>query len=194
MKGVAVLCVWVASSVCLTSAALATEGPGELPRIEVGLGARFMPVGWFNLADVADRDFRAFPALGGEAVVDYRVTPVLSIGAGGEITGNVIPNRADYVVGTMYAVDLRLTARYPTLGRFEPYATVTGGYSKISLGATGDSAAGILIGGWVGVRLRLGAMNRLFGQLGYEAGFQTMDGGAYSPSYLVTELGWLLAV
>ena len=54
-----------------------------------------MPVGWFELADPAGRSFRAYPALGGAAFADLRLTPVLAVGVATELTANVIPNRAD---------------------------------------------------------------------------------------------------
>jgi hypothetical protein len=167
--------------------------PPTFRRVELGIGARFMPVGWFELADPAGRSFRAYPALGGAAFADLRLTPVLAVGVATELTANVIPNRADYQVGTLWAAVLRVSARYPTSGRFVPFATLSGGYSKITFPAD-VSATGGLLGAWLGVRVALGTRQGLFGELGYERGFQTQPAGDYAPSYLVTELGWLLSL
>jgi opacity protein-like surface antigen len=177
----------------ITPRAASLDDVGSIRRVELGIGLRFMPVGWFNLSEQSGRSFRAYPALGGQAFLDYRLTPVLNLGLGGEITGNVIPNRSEYVVGTMYAATLRLGARYPTQGRFEPYGTVTAGYSMISPSPGSSSARGPLVGGWGGGWVKLGEMNKIFGEVGYERGFQTVAGAAYAPSYLVTELGWMVA-
>lgn len=175
---------------CGASAAEVGDVAG--PRFELGIGARFMPTGWFDLADASDRSFRAYPALGGEVFLDRRLGPIFSVGLGAEVTGNVIPNRSDYVVGTLYAGAARIGARYPTASRFKPFATLTGGYSLISFSSGPSSATGALVSGWLGTQVTLGATNRVLAQVGYERGFQTLSGGDYAPSYLVTELGWLV--
>jgi hypothetical protein len=174
-------------------AAVGENGDNAPPRFELGLGARFMPVGWFNLTDPAGRSFRAYPALGGDVFFDHRLGRAFSVGVGVEVTGNVIPNRSDYVVGTLYGGTLRLGARYPTPSRFEPFAMVTCGYSLISFSSGTSSAGGALLGAWVGSHIKLGSTTRLLAQLGYERGFQTISGDDYAPSYVVTELGWLVA-
>jgi hypothetical protein len=186
------ICVWLAGAAPHVAHAANPDDSAGFRRVETGLGGQFMPIGWFDVADQAARSLRAYPALGGHAFIDYRLGPIMSVGAGGQITANVIPNRTDYVVGTMYGATFRVGARYPTLGRCEPYGMVTGGYSVISLSS--GSARGLLTGVSAGVHLKLGPRHRIFGQLGYERGFQTVEGAAYSPSYLVTALGWLMAL
>jgi hypothetical protein len=186
-------CALVAGDRLAAAAESAVVMPQTFRRVELGIGARFMPVGWFELADPAGRSFRAYPALGGAAFADLRLTPVLAVGIATELTANVIPNRADYQVGTLWAAVLRVSARYPTSGRFVPFATVSGGYSKITFPAD-VSATGALLGGSLGVRVALGTRQGLFGELGYERGFQTQPAGNYAPSYLVTELGWLVSL
>jgi hypothetical protein len=110
-----------------------------------------------------------------------------------EITGNVIPRQDFYRVGTLYAAKARLGAHYSLTGRFEPFVTLAGGYSVISLADTSPCARGVVVGGAAGLKLKLGTAHRLFAQLGYEAGFQKLDGHAYGPRFLVTEFGWALA-
>jgi len=167
--------------------------PASTRRIETGIALRFMPVGWFDLADASNRHgFRAYPALGIAPFVDYRIHRYFSVGFSPEITLNVIPNRSDYVVGKMFVADARLQARYPNQSRFEPYGIVTGGYSVIWRDGIG-SAEGPTVGGTVGCRVKLGQRHAIFGEIGYQKGFQTADGGAYGPSYLITSVGWQVA-
>jgi hypothetical protein len=164
-------------------------------RIETGMGLRFMPVGWFDLTDASKREgFRAYPALGIAPFIDYRVHRYVSIGFSPEITLNVIPNRADYYVGKMFVADARLQARYPNQWHFEPYAIVTGGYSVIWRAGGAGSAKGPTVGGMVGCRVQIGKRHAIFGEVGYQKGFQTADGGAYGPSYVITGAGWQLAL
>jgi hypothetical protein len=162
-------------------------------RIETGIGLRFMPVGWFDLADPSNRHgFRAYPALGIAPFVDYRVHRYFSIGFSPEITLNVIPNREGYHGGQMFVADARLQARYPNQSHFEPYGLATGGYSVIWWPGSG-SAQGPTVGGMIGCRVKLGQRHAIFGEVGYQKGFQTEDGGAYGPSYLITSVGWQVA-
>jgi len=169
----------------------AQESPSAPARtVEIGLGLRFMPIGWFDLADAARRTgFRAYPALGFAPFLDYRLGRYFSVGLSPEVTLNVIPNRSDCPVGQMLAPTVRLQARYPNRTRFEPYALLTGGYSVI-LQDESDSASGLLAGGAIGVRARFANRHAVFGQVTYQKGFQTLAGEAYAPSYIITELGW----
>jgi hypothetical protein len=158
--------------------------------MEAGGGLRFMPIGWFDLGDQPGRKFRAYPALGGQLFFDYKLSQMLSLGVSGEITGNVIPNRSDYQVGTMYTGSVRFSARYPTEKRWQPFVMVTVGYSRIALSSS--NASGLAVSGWTGLRLNLTTRHRIFAQAGYEMGLQQLDGNNYAPSYLITELGWLI--
>jgi len=162
----------------------------ELPaRVELGLGLRFMPIGWFDMNDVANRDFRAYPALGFAPFVDYRVSRYFSAGFSPEVTLNVIPNRSDYHRGDMLTPAVRLQARYPGWGWIEPYAIATGGYSIIWR-SDASSASGPVAGGALGLRLSFARRHAAFAELGYQKGFQRVDGQAYGPSYLLTGAGW----
>ena len=164
-------------------------------RVEAGIGLRFMPVGWFDLADASGRkDFRATPAVGIAPFGDYRIGRYFSVGFSPEITLNVIPNRSDYYVGKMLVADARLEAHYPNKGRFEPYAMATGGYSVIWRAGGAGSAKGPTVGGMVGGRVKIGDRNAIFAEVGYQKGFQTVDGGAYGPSYVITGAGWQVAL
>jgi len=153
-----------------------------------------MPVGWFDLADASGRKgFSAYPALGIAPFGDYRIGRYFSVGFSPEITLNVIPNRSDYYAGKMLVADARLQARYPNQGRFEPYGIVTGGYSVIWRAGGVGSAKGPTVGGMVGCRLKIGGRHAIFAEVGYQKGFQTADGGAYGPSYVITSAGWQVA-
>jgi len=164
-----------------------THGPAGA-RFETGIALRFMPVGWFDLYDVAKRNFRAYPALGFALFLDHRLHRFFSVGISPEATWNVIPNRAFYQVGHMLTVVARLQTHYP--GRLvEPYAIATGGYSIIWRDAA-SRAAGPVLGAIGGMRLRFAKRHALFGELGYQKGFQRVDGRAYGPSYLLTGAGW----
>jgi hypothetical protein len=162
---------------------------GLADRFEVGLGLHFMPVGWFDLADYANRDFRAYPALGFAPFVDYRLSRYIGVGLSPEVTLNVIPNRDNYSVGEMLTFDVRLQARYPNQGPLEPYAIATGGYSVIWR-AEGSAAHGPAVGVSLGLRLRFARRHAVFLEASYQKGFQRVDGGAYGSSYLVTGAGW----
>jgi hypothetical protein len=164
-------------------------------RVEAGIGLRFMPVGWFDLADTSGRKgFSAYPALGIAPFGDYGIGRYFSVGFSPEITLNVIPNISDYHVGRMLVADARLQARYPNQGRFEPYAIVTGGYSVIWRAGGVGSAKGPTVGGMVGCRVKIGGRQAIFAEVGYQKGFQTVDGGAYGPSYVITSAGWQVAL
>ena len=157
-------------------------------RFETGIALRFMPVGWFDMSDVANRDFRAYPALGFALFIDHRLHRYFSVGISPEVTLNVIPNRSDYSNGRMLTLAGRLQTQYP--GRvIEPYAIATGGYSLIWRVGT-SRASGPAVGATLGLRLRFARRHAVFGELGYQKGFQRVDGGAYGPSYLITGAGW----
>jgi hypothetical protein len=162
-------------------------------QFEAGLGLRFMPIGWFEMPDFANRSFRAYPALGFAPFVDYRLNRYLSVGLSPEVTLNVIPNRSDYRVGEMLLVDARLQVRYPSQGRFEPYAIATGGYSVIWRADEG-SANGPAIGGTLGLRAKFASRHAVFAEVSYQRGFQTADGGPYRPSYIITSAGWQMGL
>lgn len=193
-KGLLLIGILLACAMSRVALGTGLDEPVAFRRIETGAAAQFMPIGWFNLTDPAGRSFRAYPALGGNAFIDYRLGPIMSIGVGAEITANVIPNQASYVTGIMYDATVRVGARYPMVGRFEPYGMVTAGYSVISFSAGMNSARGLLAGVSAGVQVKLGSRQRIFGQLGYQHGFQAVDGSDYAPSYVVTTLGWLMAL
>jgi hypothetical protein len=170
-----------------------TNEPGatvpDLPiHVETGLVLRFMPIGWFNLADTANRDFRAYPALGFAPFVDFGLSRYFSVGISPGITLNVFSNRAMTPGGHMLTVDARLQARYPS-EKIEPYAIVTGGYSIIWRNDVGP-AFGPAVGATLGLRLRFAKRHAGFAELGYQRGFQRSDGDAYSPSYLIAGAGW----
>jgi hypothetical protein len=157
-------------------------------RFETGVALRFLPVGWFDMFDVANRDFRAYPALGFALFVDRRLHRYFSVGASPEVTLNVIPNRSEYSAGRMVALAARLQAQYP--GRVvEPYAIATAGYSILWREGT-SRASGPVVGASLGLRLRFAKRHAVFGELGYQKGFQQVDGRAYAPSYLITGAGW----
>jgi hypothetical protein len=149
-----------------------------------------MPVGWFDLADAWNRKFRAYPALGLAVYGDYLVNGYLSIGVSPEVVWNIVPSRADDLVGTMYAANLRIGARYPGFRLVEPYGVLAGGYSIITLADSNNSAKGFLISAVAGLRLKLWPRHSLFGEAGYQKGFQRLAGGAYAPSFLITGAGW----
>ena len=191
------LSVWTATSLMVLGAANGhAQGQTELSssRVDVGLGLRFMPVGWFDLQDGAHRSgFRAYPALGFAPFVDYRLHRYVSLGFSPEVTLNVIPNRSDYVVGEMLLGNARVQVRYPNRSRFEPYAILTGGYSVIWRSGD-DAASGPVAGGALGLRARVAGTHAIFAELTYQKGFQTLDGGAYGPSYLIIGAGWQVGI
>jgi hypothetical protein len=164
------------------------HSPDSLNRIDIGLGLRFMPTGWFDMPDVSQRSFKAYPALGFAPFVDFRLSRYFSVGISPEVTLNVIPNRSDYAVGHMVTFDTRVQARYPSKGRIEPYAIMTGGYSAIWRNGAA-SAFGPAVGAALGLRLKF-VRHAVFAELAYQRGFQRVDGHAYGPSYLITSLGW----
>ena len=177
----------------VTHAQQGVQAPGVVneadgARSETGIALRFMPIGWFDMDDVANRDFRAYPALGFALFLDHRLHRYFSVGVSPEVTLNVIPNRSDYSNGRMATLAARLQAQYP--GRvIEPYAIATGGYSLIWRVGT-SRASGPVVGATLGLRLRFAKQHAVFGELGYQKGFQRVDGGAYGPSYLITGAGW----
>jgi hypothetical protein len=153
-----------------------------------------MPIGWFDLEDGAHRNgFRAYPALGFAPFIDYRLHRYVSLGFSPEITLNVIPNRSDYHVGEMLLGNARLQVRYPNRSRFEPYAVLASGYSVICRSGA-DAASGPVAGGALGLRARVAGWHAIFTELTYQKGFQTVDGGAYGPSYLIIGAGWQVGI
>jgi hypothetical protein len=175
-----------ATGVANDAASDAAYLPGQF---ETGLGLRFMPVGWFDMYDVANRDFRAYPALGFAPFLDYRLGRYFAVGISPELTLNVVPNRSDYHGGEMLTFAARLQGRYPVQEHIEPYAIATAGYSVIWRADT-SAASGPAVGGSLGLRLRFAKRHAVFAELSYQRGFQRVDGQAYSPSYLITGAGW----
>lgn len=154
---------------------------------EAGIALHFMPIGWFELSDTAGRDFRAYPAYGVALFVEHVLHRYFSVGIAPEVTLNVIPNRAAENIASMINLAARVQARYP--GHVtEPYAIVTGGYSLISREASGR-AWGPVVGASLGVRLWYTKRRSVFGELGYQKGFQRADGSQYGPSYLIIGAG-----
>jgi hypothetical protein len=194
------LCVAVGAAEAVGATATAESnptaaiGPSAPARFEAGIALRFMPIGWFDLYDAFNRDFRAYPALGLAPFLDFRIGRYITVGLSPELTLIVIPNRQDYLVGHMLAAMARLQIRYPEWGRFEPDAIASGGYSVIwrtsGRASNTNSATGPLAGGTVGVRLKFARRQGVFAELGYQKGFQRLDGQAYGPSYLITGAGW----
>jgi hypothetical protein len=158
-------------------------------RIETGIGLQFMPIGWFDLWDVAGRDFRAYPALGFVPFVDYWVTRYAAVGLSPDVTLNVIPNRAMESVGKMLTIEGRLQCRYPSDGALEPYVLLKPGYSVIWR-TDANLASGFALGATLGLRLRFARRHGVFAELGYQRGFQRENGRAWAPSYLITSAGW----
>lgn len=171
----------------------AQNGPDFGERFEVGIGGRFMPVGWFDLEDQWGRSFRAYPALGMALFLDYRLTSVFSVGFSPEVTLNIIPNYSDYVVGTMYGFMARFGVRYPSGHFFEPYGTLGCGYSMIvrEHNPTASGLAGSVSAGVLG---KFAKRHAVFLEVSFMLGLQRINGSPYAPSYLVTSLGWRLGL
>jgi hypothetical protein len=173
-----------------TSNAERQDNDFSLPsRFEAGLGLRFMPIGWFDIPDAANRSFRAYPAIGFAPFVDYRLSGYFSVGFAPEVSVNVIPNRSDYYVGEMLLFDARLQVRYPNQSHFEPYVIATGGYSVIWRNGA-STAYGPAVGVTLGLRGKFAVRHALFAEASYQKGFQSTGGDAYRPSYVIMSVGW----
>ena len=82
----------------------------------------------------------------------------------------------------------------PLVGRaVQPYAMLTGGYSVIWR-SEADAASGPVVGGVLGLRVKVAGMHAIFSELSYQKGFQTLDSGAYGPSYLIIGAGWQVGI
>lgn len=156
-----------------------------------GVGLQFMPVGWFELYDPAGRDFRAYPALGVAAFVDYRLNRYASLGLSPALTLNVIPNRGMDSGGSMVTLKAPLKVLYPTR-TFEPYAVVAPGYSVIRRHDVGD-ASGPTVEVALGLGYRVRLRHAIFVEIGYQRGFHQARGQPFSPSYVITSIGWQIA-
>lgn len=156
--------------------------------LDVGVAIRAMPVGWFDLADPWNRSFRAFPAFGGSLFLDYTINRYVRVGASPSLTLNIIPNRSNYLVGTLFSGKARVVVQLPISQYVVPYLLVDGGYSAIFLDG-GDTAHGLIASASLGLRVPI-RRHAVFLELGYEHGFQQLEGGAYAPSYGVVSLGW----
>lgn len=187
-------------ALALMSSPSLAQAPSK--RIEVGLAARFMPTGWFEWSGrpgTAETDLGAYPALGGALFVDYRLTPVVSIGFMPELTLNVIPRTTYYPVSAMVAGSLRLKVEYPGLRVLAPYALIAPGYASMSAyngacGGCGGDAHGFVLGAYAGLRIRIGTRHSLFAEGGYQRGFQKNGESSYAPSYVVLAAGWQVSI
>lgn len=175
----------------------------EPARVEVGIGARYMPTGWFHWSGRAGgagtiSDLRAYPALGGAPFVDYCLNRYFSIGVMPELTLNVIPRTENYPVSAMTAASLRLKVEYPGLGPLVPYLLLAPGYSWLSeydsAGADSGDANGFVVSAYGGARLPIGKRHSIFAEVGYMRGFQRNGGVDYAPSYLVLAAGWQVSL
>jgi hypothetical protein len=177
-----------ATAFLLCSTVLAEESEH---RLEVGIGFRYMPTGWFDWSH--HPGLGAYPALGFAPFVDYRLNRFLSLGFMPELTLNVIPDLpTGYSVSRLIATSIRLKAQYPEWRSAIPYVMLAPGYSWLSrYGADpGGNAHGFLLGAYGGLRVPVSARNSLFAEGGYLQGFQSDSHGAYAPSYLVFAFGW----
>ena len=93
----------------------------------------------------------------------------------------------------MLLCNARLQVRYPNRSRFEPYAVLASGYSVICRSGA-DAASGPVAGGALGLRARVAGTHAIFAELTYQKGFQSLDGGAYGPSYLIIGAGWQVGI
>ncbi len=166
-------------------AAAASEKDAPL---RIGAAIRAMPVGWFELADPWNRSFRAYPAFGGSLFLDYTVHPFVRVGVSPSLTLNVIPNRSDYAVGTLFSGKARAVVQIPISRFVVPYVLLEAGYSAIFREEV-ETAHGLLASGSLGLRVPIRSHAVLL-ELGYEHGFQELGGRAYAPSFCVVSLGW----
>jgi hypothetical protein len=182
----------------ISSTARAQEPRG---RVDVGLGAHYMPMGWFTwpgrpVSDghAAGPDPAAYPAVGLAPFVDYRLNRFTSIGFSPELTLNVIPRVVSYPISVMLASVLRLKVEYSDLHSVVPYVLVTPGYSFLfgccTDGAAGGDAHGFVASAYAGTRIPIGVRHSIFAEAGYMRGFQKDGGRDYAPSYVVLAAGW----
>jgi len=163
----------------------------QRPRVEAGIDALHAGC-WFDPLTRRAGKVSSRTSSGYRAVWDYRNGRYFSVGFSPEY-----PERDSEQIGLttlakMLVADARLQGALPTRALW-PYGIVTGGYSVIWRAGGVGSAKGPTVGGMVGCRLKIGGRHAIFAEVGYQKGFQTADGGAYGPSYVITSAGWQVA-
>jgi len=164
---------------------------------QVGLRALFMPAGTFELGYGGGTSrASAFPALGLSPYVDFSVTRYLLVGVATELLLNVIPDIYAYQGATMLNVTVRMVGVVPLTTRLGGYGVVAGGYSALFADGIGNPR-GPILEGVVGAIFTVRGRNAVFGEVGYQVGFQRAHPGAndqqfgqYAARYLQTGFGW----
>ena len=174
---------------------------GSPERGQVGLRALFMPSGTFELGYGGGTSRApAIPALGLSPYVDFSVTRYLLVGVATELLLNVLPDIWPYPGGTtMLNVTVRMVGVAPLTTRLSCYGVVAGGYSAMFANGIGNPRGPVLEGA-VGVTFTVWGRNAVFGEVGYQVGFQRahpgpndMQFGQYAARYLQTGFGWQYA-
>lgn len=170
---------------------------GSPERGQVGLKVLAMPSGTFELGYGGGTSRApAFPALGLSPYADFSVTRYLLVGVGAELLLNVIPDIYAYQSATMLNLVVRAVGVAPLTTRLGGYGVITGGYSALFADGIGNPR-GPVMGGAIGVTLTIWGRNAVFGEVGYQVGFQRAHPGAddqqfgqYAVRYLQTGFGW----
>ena len=190
-SGVAVL---MAATLLLASTRPCLASP---ERGQVGLRALVMPSGTFKLGYGGGTSRApAFPALGLSPYVDMSVTRYLLVGVAAEFLWNVIPDIYPYQGARMLNVTARVVGVAPFTARLGGYGVVAGGFSAMFAHGIGNPRGPVL--NWaVGVTCTVWGRNAVFGEVGYQIGFQRAHPGAndqqfgqYAARYLQTAFGW----
>jgi len=166
-------------------------------RGHAGLRALFMFTGTFELGYGGGTSRApAFPALGLAPYVDFSLTRYLLVGLGAELLLNVIPNIYAYHGAKMLNGTIRVVGMLPLIGRLGTYAVVAGGYSALFADGIGNPR-GPVLEGLAGLTLTVWGRNAIFGEVGYQVGFQRahpgpndQQFGQYAARYLQTGFGW----
>jgi hypothetical protein len=171
------------------TAAGSVGGPAE-SKMRVGLTLVPMPfLGTLKFsAPGISGSSDAAVAFGAAPVFDYLINSNLFVGATVLGTFNVKPKDATGDAAKEYDLMLRIGGNIPLADKLQGYGYLSPGYSIISP-PQGDSAKGFVVGAHVGAMFDVTSSVFLNGELGYQLGFQSVDGNDSQTRFFQIGLG-----
>jgi hypothetical protein len=170
-----------------------TNGPATgAPESKMRVGLNIVPMPFlgklsFSAGGISGSSDAAF-AFGVMPVFDYAINQNLFVGAGPMATFNVKGKDSTGDAAKEYDLMLRVGYQLPVADKLTGFGYLAPGYSIVSP-SQGDSAKGLVVGLHVGAMYDVTPTMFVNGQLGYQLGFQSVDGADFKTRYFQIGLG-----
>lgn len=173
--------------------ATATAAPAGASESKMRLGLTLVPMPFLGKLEASAYGMSfstdAAVAFGVAPVFDYAINSNFFIGGTVLATFNVKPKDATGDAAKEYDIMLRLGGNIPLADKLAGYGYLSPGYSIISSAGPGDSPKGFVVGAHVGAMFDVTPSVFLNGELGYQLGFQSVDGNDAQTRFFQIGLG-----